>query len=354
MTTRHNDSNLPKDMEQLINELALEHVYLYHLYAKAKSFQAVGALVNRSPNTVRDRMQSASALFDRVFKRPLMEQAHGKYELTDHGQYFADVFPDLTEWVEGLIARHRTARHVYDVPCTSNGLTTLAELRKALPQPREFDLRPRPVRTADLQVYEDQRMGSPFAFGSILVSTAQCFEDGDLDAPPRRIVNVLDSVDVVTLRNEPLLLLAPRSLQLEEPVDVGKLLNADVSILIPRGGVVWRFMQHNAELWHERRPRQFVEIPHLDYGLEMLKLELIPNGVMIVHGEADELERKVPTCRTLKFVERNGMHHRALTGLILDHTAHLENQDHFDVVKEHAEALFCPQTETYRDAKGNG
>lgn len=334
------------ELELLMSNLSFEHVWLYHLFAELHSFQAVGDRVNRSPNTVRDQMQSISDLFKSRFGHPLIAKDGRRYILTEYGSVMANRYRELSDWASATIKQHHTTRHVYDVPCTLNALGPLNMLRRGLPS-SDFHLRPKPVRTADLQLYEDRRVGAPFAVGSILVSATQCFEpsfddDGYEVEVARPVVSVFDNVEVVVLRNEPIHLLAPSYLDLPNPVQVSDFLGLGLTILIPRGGVVWRFMMENAPDWHERRPEQFLEIPQRDHGIEMLRHQMVDGGAMIVHGSRAALEEVGPGYRTWSIDERNGMRHRAITGVILDSAAECRHVSDFEVVRDTALKIFDP------------
>lgn len=330
--------NDKSEVELLVAGLSLEQVKLYHLFHKTRSLKAVAAAVHLSPNTVRDRMNAASKLFLQVFNNELLvASGKGRYELTIQGEKLAGEYPAVTEWIAGLIDEHRSVRHTYEVPCTSNALEDFAALRSALPANRDFDLRPRPVRTSELQIYGDELASRDrasrrhaFAFGSILVDNEQ-IKDG-LDEPLR----VFDNADVIARRVEPLFLLGSDQIHVVEPVDVQTLLNNHVVILMPEGGVVWRFLQELASDWQLRKPSQWIEIPHLEYGIKMLSNRLVDGAAMVVHGDRKDFESRAPGTRTWRLKERNEkQEHRALTGLVVDHAAGCASE-HRDIVVEAA------------------
>lgn len=330
-------ANDKSEVELLVSGLSLEQVKLYHLFHKTRSLKAVAAVVHLSPNTVRDRMNAASNLFLQVFGHELLLRSGGRYELTNQGEKLASAYPGVTEWIAALIDEHRSIRHIYDVPCTSNALKDFATLRAALPANRDFDLRPKPVRTSELQIYGEELANRArvtrryaFAFGSILVDHEQ-IKDG-LDKPLR----IFNNVDVIARRVEPLFLLGSDQIQVVEPVDVQTLLYNNVIILMPEGGVVWRFLQEIADGWQLRKPSQWIEIPHLEYGIKMLANRLVDRAAMVVHGDRKSFESSVPATQTWRLKGRNEkQEHRALTGLVVDHAAVCAGE-HRDLVVEAA------------------
>jgi hypothetical protein len=286
-------------------------------------------------------MNAASKLFLQVFGHELFVSIGGRYELTFQGEKLAAEYPAVTEWIATLIDEHRSIRHIYEVPCTSNALKDFATLRAALPANRDFDLRPRPIRTSELQIYGEELASRErvnrryaFAFGSILVDNEQIKE---LDKPLR----IFDNADVIARRVEPLFLLGSDQIYVVEPVDIQTLLNNDVIILMPEGGVVWRFLQELAGDWQLRKPSQWIEIPHLEYGIKMLANRLVDRAAMVVHGDREEFESRVRGTRTWRLKERNEkQEHRALTGLVVDHAA--------DCAAEHREMVVEAALRTLR------
>lgn len=336
-------ANNKSEVDLLVSGLSLEQIKLFHLFQKTHSLKAVAAKVHLSPNTVRDRMAAASKLFLQVFNHELFVTTGGRYQLTAQGEKLAGEYPAVTEWIAGLIDEHRSVRRTYEVPCASNVLSDFATLRAALPTDREFDLVPKPVRTSELQIYGEElasheRVGRrhPFAFGSILVDHEQI--NGPLDKPLR----IFDNADVVVRRVEPLFLFGSDQIHVVEPVDVLTLLNTDVTILMPAGGVVWRLLQELACDWQLRRPSQWIEIPYLEYGIKMLANRLVDRAAMVVHGTRQDFESLVPGTRTWRLKERNEkQEHRALTGLVVDHAAECASE-HRDIVVEAALRMLSP------------
>lgn len=329
------------ELNQIVTHLDLEQFRLFQLFERTPSFQAVADEISRSPNTVRDRMLAASRLFRELFNHDLLINQNGHYLLTHHGHLVAEVSSDLREFLLSRIYEYRSARIPYDVKFTSGLFHFYRALHDEIDENAEFELRPIPARTADLQVYEDSNhgLGTRFSFGSILVSTNQCFKNGkSIESAMHRTVPVSSSVEVQVIRNEPLFLIGPTHLELSGPTTISNVIQQSIPFMVPRGGVAWRFIQENDPLWYERRPALHIEIFYRELGLEMLR-----NGkraVMIVHGSRAEFEGE-GGIRSWPIKEANGMAHRAVTGLIIDREAPMQ-EEHFAVIAKLADELFTP------------
>jgi hypothetical protein len=326
-------------IEEIVTHLDLEQVRLFSLFAHKGSFNGVGLVVHRSSNTVRDRMLHASKLFESVFGHALLKVERGHYGLTTHGQYVAASYSELTEFLVRVIDGYRSSTYIYEVPCTKTTLPRFYELVRALPEWAEFELRPDPKRTADLQVHPKEPGPSRIAFGSILASVGEPSEWG-VPTP------IMPSIKMLIFEREQLYLLGKRSLGLGGTPDIDTVISKGITLLMPTDGVAWKFAQENSPEWNVRHPQQHTPIPYKDFGLEMLRHE--DRAAMVLHGPINEYLLENPEMRTWPLRQRNGMEHQALTGLIIDERPKMDDS-HLNQIIETAIELFRPSTDQEGD-----
>lgn len=326
-------------IEAIVNELDLEQVRLYSLFEELGTMQAVAKIVCRSSNTVRDRMNAANKLFERTFGHDLLTTNRGHYELTLHGHYVAQSYPDLTDFIGRMVDRYRSAKPVYEVPCTMNTLPLFYDLAKAMPESTEFMLRPDPKRTADLQVHPDQPGPCRITFCSILASSDQYHSD--------EVVNqILPTIKMIVVESESLFLLGKKSLELPGEPDIATVISQGIKLLMPTDGVAWMFTQENAPQWHERNPHLHTPIPYKDYGLEMLRHE--NRAAMVLHGSVNQYLEQNPDMRIWPLHQIHNMEHKALTGLVIDQRVDM-NEVHFEQIRDIALRVFGPDNHTEGD-----
>jgi hypothetical protein len=314
----------PETVKQIISNLDFEQIWLYNLYDQMPSFQLVAKESHRSSNSVRDRMLAANRLFDSIFYLPLMECHKGRYELTVHGKYVANLYDDLAEFVVDAMRDFVSTRTTYVVPCVTTLIDKFYELNAQLPDSADFELSIDLRRTADLQYHIDQPSSTRIALGSVLGSPDQGRHEGEW-------ITIQPSVRLLVMRSEPLFLLGNKSLNLGATSDINAVLERGIRLLMPTDGVAWTFMQQAAFQWNVRRPYQHKAIPYLDSGLLTLRHE--EHAAMVVHGGIGNYLKENPEMTTWKLSGPNGSEHRALSGLIVDMRANMDD-GHFKVIKD--------------------
>ncbi|MDQ4045100.1 MAG: hypothetical protein M3173_06605, partial [Chloroflexota bacterium] len=171
------------------------------------------------------------------------------------------------------------------------------------------------------------------------VPTAE-FDPFGLDEPRRPVLSlgsvyrsgphppVPAGVEVLTLRDAPIVALSNEDLGLPSETTLADVLKSHVKLVIPLGGVVWDFARENAPgIEIGARSRAHLLIHDLNYGLRCLAARTPRRGVMLVHGIEEAILNgsprypvfETPHCYSL--VESNDSENRALTALFFNHKA---------------------------------
>lgn len=330
------------EVARLVAEVGFEQFRLYHLFDRLGSFQAVGESVHSAPNTVRDHMLKLSKLFESMTGRPLLIQgAKGGYSLTLQGSHIGGRYESLSTWLGDMLDEHKGERRVYDVPCTTAALGLFVaiqrELEKMSSKSQDFSLRLRASKTADLQLYDGQSTGFPFALGSILLNDIGEKGPTIVHRPPLKIHVAKD--DPLFLLADPGLGLPTVELDLLEHV-----MSEGVTIVMPEGGVVWKYLQELYPDWHIGWPQRLMPVPHLEYALKVLGERAVPRAAIVVHS-IDDLGAAIDGLSIHRLRDRNNMGHRAITGLIVDPTANAD-AEHSRIIVAAAKAAFKNQNRT--------
>lgn len=190
----------------------------------------------------------------------------------------------------------------------------LRTLSDALPAHLGFNVIPEPRRTAEIDITLGGEAGKDHEIKVCLLSALMSSEQ-----KPERgsIVQCSDRVEVLPLQIDPIKLLCVEEMGISGPVTVRDLVESGVTFLVPRGGVVWEFLNRSFPGWWKLRPFQLITVPDLDCGLKCLSSQLVPRSVMVVHGfdPDDQPQYGLANARLYDFATEGSHRLMAVTGV---------------------------------------
>lgn len=242
------------------------------------------------------------------------ETPGGGFNLTDNGKWVAATLsriePLIRSAMEGLDGSAVSAR----VPCTSDCIDDLADFISAMP---EGTRRHRFV----IEAVETSRF-DPLSGDKPVLSLGSMYMSGGRLTTP-------DYVETLILRDRPIVAVMnedpnqPGAVRFDEfSLPLSTLLGANVKVLTSLGGVIWDFLREHAHEVNEGlKNGTHVLVHDLHFGLKCLAAQVVPHGVMLVHGPEDLLAQQSPKYPRLehfacyRLEESNERGNRAVTAL---------------------------------------
>jgi hypothetical protein len=275
-------------LDPILATLTYEMIAMLSSFREERSFKELAARYGRDERTVSRQLLELDQAFWDTQRVHIIERELGRrtYRLTKAGEVFVNGLDPVPEMTRSAINAATALTRRIPILCTSNCLPRLRELSDALPSGRSFDIVPENRRTAEIDLTFDPDgpdRDIQLCLSSALMSSEQHPIVG-------RVTHWNDRVEVLPLRLDPLTLLSAEDLGFEGQVTVRQVVESGVTFLIPRGGVVWEFLNRGFTGWWKLRPFQDVSVGDLDGGLKCLASGLVPRSAMVVHGlNPDEL-----------------------------------------------------------------
>jgi hypothetical protein len=266
-------------MDPILAALTSENTEWLRSFRYEGSFKDLSARFARDERTISQQLQRLDQAFWESRQVRILRREGRTYHLTRAGEVFVD-------WLETVARDTRIAidaaaaatRHV-PVLCSSNCFLRLRELSDAL-RGASFDIVPANRRSAEIDLNFTE--ASPdrdikISFCSALMSSEQQPVVGT-------VTQWSDRVEVLPLQIDNFQVISTVDLGIRGSVTVRKLVGEGVTFLMPRGGVVWEFLNREYPGWWRLRPFQHVPMVDLDAGLKCLGSGLPGRYAMVVHG----------------------------------------------------------------------
>ena len=268
-------------LDPILAGLSYEVIEWLQSFRAERSFKDVAARFGRDERTVSQTLQKLDQAFWDSRGVHILDRELGRktYRLTKPGEAFADGLEPAQNGIRGAIDAAIAVAHSVRVLCSSNWFMRLGELSDAMPK-GSFGITPDNRRTAEIDLSfpeTDPDRDIKIRCTSALMSSRQNLEVGVES-------RLSDRVEVLPLRIDPFQLLSVDDLALDEPVTVRGLVDAGITFIMPRGGVVWEFLDREFPGWWRLRPAQHVSVVDLDAGLKCMASSLGRRKAMVVHG----------------------------------------------------------------------
>lgn len=310
---------------------------------KLSQFRALGLLnahptLDRAAHEGDERYNSLKAqlhALDRWFSKTLSvdlvsRRADKRYELTPQGRAVAAHVARFEETLRDMIDASGSPEVRVNVPCTSDCLDHFVAVRDAMAAGEDGDGLSRmevafyAVASADFAPFSPERVVTPvLSFGSLYSRGVR------LDLPPDVDQLILDEQPIVAISNDP-------DVDWPAEASVKELLKLRPRILMPTGGVVWRFMDDFAGSKQWRLDHgTHMPVHDLHFGLRALSTQAEPRAVMLVHGIQHDLgkgDKRYPPLENLSVIRLTDSYAggpRAVTGLFHSPQAKARRVDKF-------------------------
>jgi hypothetical protein len=307
-----------------------------------QSFKEVAARFGRDERTISQQLLRLDQAFWDTQQVHILERELGRktYRLTKAGEAFAERLGEVLAATRVAIEAATAATRRIPILCSSNCLIRLRELSDAL-HTASFDIVPENRRTAEIDVGFAQAGPD----GDIKICLASALMSSRQNPIVGSITQWTDRVEVLPLRIDPFRLLSVDDLGLSGPPTVRTLVERGVTLLTPRGGVVWEFLNRELPGWWKLRPFQHVPVVDLDGGLKCLASGLVHRSAMVVHGLSQpELEPYGLGHALLRDFSEADEHHLAVVGVF--HVRQHEpdgDDDPYDLIWETAQSLWLKE-----------
>lgn len=269
-------------LDPILATLTYEIIAMLRSFRYERSFKELALRYGRDERTVSRSLLELDQAFWDTQRVHIIERELGRrtYRLTKAGEAFVNGLEPVPEMTQAAINAATAITRRIPILCTSNCLPRLRELSDALPAGRSFNIIPENRRTAEIDLTFDPSgpdRDIQLCLSSALMSSEQHPAVGT-------VTHWNDRVEVLPLRLDPIKLLSAEDLGFQGQVTVRQLVESGVTFLIPRGGVVWEFLNRGFAGWWKLRPFQDVAVGDLDGGLKCLASGLVPRSAMVIHG----------------------------------------------------------------------
>lgn len=270
---------MASDLDEVLRKCDYETLELLIAFAQHQTFAGATRSVTLGERTAKTRLTELNDSLVKLRGTPVLETKNGRrYVLTEAGRELARQASEVNAALRNAVESIEGGRRV-EVVTTSNCCEELVRLMGVLDGESDFAIAPILVRTMDVNFSADNS-DTEFMFFSTLMER------------DRARVHQLASIpggDFIAFKTDPIELVAPKdiaaTLKRKPAVSVRSMLNADLTMCVPPGGVAWNYMQLGWPRWEHLRYRQKFHITDLDAGLEVLRTGLAgPRAAMIVHG----------------------------------------------------------------------
>jgi hypothetical protein len=266
-------------MDPILSALTLENIEWLRSFRFEGSFKDLSARFARDERTISQQLQRLDQAFWDSRQVRLLRREGRAYQLTRAGEVFVDWLETVAQDTRIAIdAAAAATRHV-PVLCSSTCFQQLRELSDAL-RSASFDIVPANRRSAEI----DLNFTETSPDRDIKVSFCSALMSSEQHPAIGVVTQWSDRVEVLPLRIDHFQIISSVDLGVRGPVTVRKLIGEGVTFLMPRGGVVWEFLNREYPGWWRLRPFQHVPVVDLDAGLKCLGSGLPGRYAMVVHG----------------------------------------------------------------------
>ncbi|WP_299056444.1 hypothetical protein [uncultured Nocardioides sp.] len=267
------------ELDQVLRRCDYETLELLAAFSRTPTFSEASSTVTVTERTAKTKLLELSRVFETGRHTPLLKPLNGRrWELTPAGQELARQAAELNAALRSAVESVEGG-HKVRVVTTSNCCRALVGLMSDLEDETDFTISPWLLRTMDVDFSHPDFSDVEFGFFSQLMPA-------DKATPTDKVIELPDQSQMIVIKREPIQLLAPANVPLpKRPVSVREILQNDLTMCVPSGGVAWDYMQKGWPGWERIRYRQHFHITDLDAGLEVLRTGLAGRrAAMIVHG----------------------------------------------------------------------
>jgi hypothetical protein len=328
-------------MDPILAALTSENTEWLRSFRYEGSFKDLAARFARDERTVSQQLQRLDQAFWDSRQVRILRREGRSYHLTRAGEVFVDWLETVAH--NTLIAIDAAAAATRHVPvlCSSNCFSRLRELSDAL-RGASFDIVPANRRSAEIDLNFTE--ASPDR--EIKVSFCSALMSSEQQPAVGVVAQWSDRVEVLPLQIDRFQVISTADLGIRGPVTVRKLIGEGVTFLMPRGGVVWEFLNREYPGWWRLRPFQHVPMVDLDAGLKCLGSGLPGRYAMVVHGlsEATLEPYGLKRAYVRDFSPEDAIHLMAVIGVFhLRQHEVSEQSDPYELIWETAQSLWGEQ-----------